>query len=267
MRVVTVILFVAGAFPLWQAWRSNRRTSLLQAVHWAVAAWLAWTALAVLALTADASARLDLLRYAALSLTGCAGVAVLGARRPAVSAWNFVVLALLAIMLLPLAENLLPGAPLLDNLRLLFLVMTLAIGVLNYLPTRLAGAAALVLLSCAGEIWSLAEPAGPLAYWGGPGSFAWLLLGLAPWAGYLMWRWRSVPASEFDRTWLDFRDRYGLFWGQRVRDQFNNAAHHAGWPAHLFWQGLLLRHTIPPPGREAQGEMLATLRALLKRFV
>lgn len=267
MRVVTVILFVGAAFPLWQAWRSNQRTSLLHAVHWLLAAWLAWTALAVLALTADGSARLDLLRYAALSLMGCAGVAVLGARRPGAGAWNFVVLALLAVMLLPLAENLLPGAPLLDNLRLLFLVMTLAIGVLNYLPTRLAGVASLVLLASAFEIWSLKEPTGPLAHWGGPESVAWLVLALGPWAGYVGWRWRSVPATEFNRVWLDFRDRYGLFWAQRVRDQFNNAAHHAGWPAHLFWQGLLLTHTIPPPDEEAQREMLATLRALLKRFV
>ena len=51
--------------------------------------------------------RVAALGYTALSLTGCAGVAVLGARRPGVGPWNFVLLGLLAVMLLPLAEGLL----------------------------------------------------------------------------------------------------------------------------------------------------------------
>jgi len=33
------------------------------------------------------------------------------------------------------------------------------------------------------------------------------------------WR-RGEEASEFDRLWLRFRDRWGLFWSQRVREQF-----------------------------------------------
>ena len=44
-------------------------------------------------------------RYTALCLTGCAGVAVLGARRPGVAAWHFVPLGLLAVLLMPLAEG------------------------------------------------------------------------------------------------------------------------------------------------------------------
>jgi hypothetical protein len=40
------------------------------------------------------------LRYLALCLTGCVGVAVLGARRPGVGAWDFVLLGLLAVLLL-----------------------------------------------------------------------------------------------------------------------------------------------------------------------
>jgi hypothetical protein len=38
--------------------------------------------------------------------------------------------------------------------------------------------------------------------------------------------------------WLDFRDRWGLVWGQRVREQFNHAAENAGWPIQLRWLGL-----------------------------
>src|SRR2546423_30545 len=101
---------------------------------------------------------LDPTRYLALCLTGCAGVAVLGARRPHVGAWNFVVLGLLAVMLLPLLETVIAGAPSLDVLRVLFLSATLGVGMLNYLPTRLAPAAVLAAFGCAGEIILLVAP-------------------------------------------------------------------------------------------------------------
>src|SRR5207248_7519218 len=98
-------LFLAGSVPLARAWKANRGTTLLHALAWSWVAWLAWAAAAAAdVLTSPDIA--DLCRYVALSFTACAGVAVLGARRPGVAAWNFVVAGLLAIMLLPLAENL-----------------------------------------------------------------------------------------------------------------------------------------------------------------
>ena len=89
----------AAVYPLWRAWRANRGTALAHAVGWAVAAWAAW--LAAFLFGGDGA----LGRYVALSLTGCAGVAVLGARRPHVGAWNFVVASLLAVLLLPVAQG------------------------------------------------------------------------------------------------------------------------------------------------------------------
>jgi hypothetical protein len=91
-------------------------------------------------------------------------------------------------------------------------------------------------------------------------------VGLAPWAGWFGWRRGYAPASEFDRIWLDFRNRFGLVWGQRVREQFNRAAAHAGWPITLYWQGLLRTPGAAMPDPETQDEIVATLRALLKRF-
>src|SRR5205823_3045479 len=85
-------------------------------------------------------------RYLALCLTGAAGVAVLGARRPHAGAWNLVVLGLLAIMLLPLGEHLVVGTPPLDGLRAFFLAATLTVGILNYVPTAVAIPA--LLLGC-----------------------------------------------------------------------------------------------------------------------
>jgi hypothetical protein len=267
MQVVYWLLFLSAAYPLWLAWQGNRQTSLIQAVNWAVVAWVAWLGVLGFAGSSDLTARLDVVRYLALCLTGCAGVAVLGARRPGVGAWNFVVLGLLAVMLLPVAEGLVLGGRSLHTLRILFLAATLAVGILNYLPTRLAPAAVLLATGCTWEILTLI-PLVPAAGWPGEQiSPGWLCLGLTPWAGWLGWRMAPPPRSEFDRLWLDFRNRFGLVWGQRVREQFNRSATHAGWPVHLFWQGLaLLNPGTAPPEPTILDDIVATLRALLKRF-
>src|SRR5947209_2243184 len=152
-------LFLSGFYPLWRAWQANRRTTLLQAVNWSVVAWASW-AWALLPGAGDSPAG-GTLGYLALCLTGCAGVAVLGARRPGVGAWNFVLVGLLAVLLLPLAERLRAPGPLpLAGPRAVFLAGTLAVGILlNYLPTRLAAAAGLLALACALEVVLLVDPA------------------------------------------------------------------------------------------------------------
>src|SRR5215831_6186566 len=99
------LLLLSSTYPIIVAWRAIRATTLRSAMMWASAAWLAWgSALFITDLHSGSVALL--LRYLALCLTGCAAVAVLGARRPGVIAWNFVVLAQLGILLLPIAEGL-----------------------------------------------------------------------------------------------------------------------------------------------------------------
>jgi hypothetical protein len=264
MRLLHGLLFLASAYPLWLAWRANRRTTLLQAVNWVVAAWVAWLGAVALCGPEAGPARRDTVRYLALCVTGCAGVAVLGARRPGVGAWNFVLLGLLAVMLLPLVQSMLLESQALDTVRLLFLGATLGVGVVNYLPTRLAVAALLVGAGCGWEILALARaPAGLSTVPLEPG---WLCLALAPWAA-LLGTWSApAPRSEFDRIWLDFRNRFGLVWGQRLRDQFNNAAANAGWTVTLSWQGLLRLAGGAAQEPEELDAIVATLRALLKRF-
>src|SRR5207237_694189 len=145
--------------------------------------------------------------YSALSLTGCAAVAVLGARRPGVSAWNFVVVALLAVDLLALAECLLTAGTLqLNVFRLACLAGPLVVGVLNYLPTRLAPAALALLIGCALELAALIRVARtgqerPLVLEAG-----WLAIVFTPWVAYSCLRRGDAGASEFDRLWLDFRN-------------------------------------------------------------
>jgi hypothetical protein len=202
-----------------------------------------------------------------LSLTGCAAIAVLGARRPGVHAWNFVVVALLAIELLPLAESLLTAGSLRLNLScLLCLGGTLAVGVCNYLPTRFAPAACALLFGCALELGALVTAPGTGQEPRSILEAGWIAIACTPWIAYASVRSSPAAPSEFDRLWLGFRNRFGLVWSQRLREQFNRSAANAGWPVLLRWQGLRLLPGTPPPQPAAQSLMLATLRALLKRF-
>ena len=131
------LLLCNGYYPFWRVWRSNRATTLRQAIGWAGCAWLAWIAAAwVSAAWPVVDVRLP--RYVALCLTGCAGAAVLGARRPVAGAWNFVVISLLVVLLWPVAEGW--GDPRLNVFNATFLSAALAVGVLNYLPTRMVAA-------------------------------------------------------------------------------------------------------------------------------
>jgi hypothetical protein len=244
------IVLLGGFFPLARAWRANRRTPLKHAVGWAMAAWAGWVAAA-----AWPGAGGGLTVYLALCLTGCAGVAVLGARRPGAAAWNFVVASLLAVLLLPVGRGL--GVPRPEPWHLAFLGVTLGVGVVNYLPTRLSLAVLFVAAGCGVELARLAAvgPAGDLA--------GRALVALAPWVGWGVVAGAPRPAAELDRLWLAYRDRFGLVWGQRMREQFNRAAANAGWPVCLTWQGLASTAGGAPP---RTAEAVATLQAVLKRF-
>src|SRR6188472_3091553 len=96
------LAILAGLYPIFCAWQANRRTSLRDAMLWTTAAWISWAGPMSLFGT-----RASL--FIALSLTGCASVAVLGARRPHVLAWNFVVFGLFGVLALPLVEGWLIG--------------------------------------------------------------------------------------------------------------------------------------------------------------
>ena len=242
-----MILLLGAAWPLWNAWHATAATTLRHALVWAAAAWAAW----LLAL----ATRADVATYLALSLSGCAGVAILGARRPGVGAWNFVVAGLLAVFLLPVAQGW--GTPRVETAQQIFLGATLAIPVLNYLPTRLGLAGSLCGLGCAAELARLSGlhiAAGQDA--------AYLCLAAAPWLGLLARR-RGGSHSAFERVWRDYRDRFGFMWGQRAREQFNRAAENAGWAVRLTWGGLERTGKGAVPCEE---ELLRTLFAVLKRF-
>src|SRR5689334_4286773 len=98
MHLLAGILLLSAAYPLGVAWLKNRRSPLRHPLLWAWLAWLVWLVVVgggALQPVFDG----PLGRYLALCLTGCAGVAVLGARKPIAAAWHFVVVGLLAVLL------------------------------------------------------------------------------------------------------------------------------------------------------------------------
>jgi hypothetical protein len=260
-----VLLGIVLGWLLWlfrRAWQANRSTSLAHAIVWIALATLSW--LAVLGDATRDQNTLQSYRYVALCLTGAAGVAVLGARRPYGGAWNFVVLGLLAVMLLPWIESLMLSRDLNDPLRIVFMGATIAVGLCNYLPTRWAVAALLAGVGCAGEMLELFAPGRFSNQWL---SAARCALAMSPCAAWVCWLIPPARKDAFDVLWLDFRDRFGLFWGQRAREQFNLAARNAGWPVVLTWRGLRETEACTNMPAAAEGEMLHTLQAVLKRFM
>lgn len=252
MRWVGVLGALVAAIPIAAACRANRRTALAHAVAWAAAAWLAWLSAAVE--EARTSAPHPALRYVALCVTGCAGVAVLGARRPGVAAWNFVVAGLLVVLLRPLWERVGPFR--LEGPYLVFLSVVLAVGLINYVPTRLGLAAIVLGFACVLEALPATTGEGFGTELDSAGR---LVLAMAAWLAWTATRWSGVDA--FDALWLSCRDRFGWLWASRMLEQFNHAATHAGWAVRLTRRGLSV-----PAGAEVPPEALETLRAVLKRF-
>jgi len=252
MSAVLGIVLLSDLIPLVRAIRANWGTPLIHALFWAFAAWLAWAG--VVATQSYLGREAPALSWLALALTGCAGMAVLGARRPGAGAWHFVVLALLAILLLPLAQGW--GDLRLHPAWIALLAGAMAVTLFNYLTTGLGLAALVLAAGCGLETAALAMPRdahGGLIYVGR------MLVALSPWIGWALLKSRRPARSQFDRLWVSFRDSYGLTWSLRTREQFNRAAANEGWTSRLGWRGL---HGSTCNQIEEQ----KALGALLKRF-
>lgn len=240
MGAVWGLLILGGLYPMWRAWRAARGSTVRHALAWAAAAWLAWAA------TAWRGG--DALHVIAPSLTACAGVAVLNARRPHAYAWHFVVAGLLVLLLRPLWEGL--GELRLSGLHLTALAVALAVALGNYVPTRLGLAALLLLGWCAADLARLSGRDDIDL------TLVWSILAAVPWLAWLCVARR--PASAFDADWLTFRDRFGFVWAALVREMFNNGARNAQLPAELHWSGLR--------GEADAEKARMLLKALLQRF-
>ncbi len=211
--------------------------------------------------------------FAAAATSFCPLISLLGAKRPQDRGWHFIVGTLWAILILPVAESLVlrhGQMPDVAGARSWFMLILIAVGIINSLPTRfwLAG-----LIFAAGQVAMLAaslpivrdrvDQSTPLA------GLALCSLGVII-AAMLALRRHHVPSS-LDSAWLDFRDRFGLLWGLRVAEQVNVAARTAEWPFSLRWRGFvddegdsLDANSLSADTRQALEQVLNNL---LRRFV
>jgi hypothetical protein len=206
------------------------------------------------------------LYFAALMTTFCPVVAMLGAKRPQHRAWQWIVLSLWIVLALPAGEWLLFATRQeVHPARGWFLVVLIALGALNYLPTRSWLAA---LLFAAGQV-ALLSPFLPLIAQAAPLPRQ-LGLGLivAALAASAAWPRGATPAEPLDRLWRDFRNLFGAVWALRVAERMNAAAVQNGWPVRLTWAGFQSGDSpgAEPIAAETREPVAKTFRSLLLPF-
>ncbi|NOZ39526.1 MAG: hypothetical protein GXP24_04790 [Planctomycetes bacterium] len=211
---------------------------------------------------------LSAFHFAIAATTVCPLVAVLGAKRPQDRGWQWVVLTLWIVLVWPAAQAVMLPAGIRLELFVawkLFLWGLIALGLINFLPTRNWRAAILV---AAGQIVLLREH-----LWLGESlSPAWdQLVGV----GCLLSATTLVSCrrpeatdrlSSFSEQWKSFRDRYGTFWALRILGRVNQTAELRDWPLRLHWSGFETQKNQQPTETQL-AELGQALATLLRRFV
>ncbi len=276
-------IVIVGAAALYRCRSQLAGTTLLAPWRWAMFSFVALVS-AELALMLPSLASSDwivYLRYAAGITTFATQMAVMGSKRPQDRSWQFVVLSLLAVLLLPAANSLLrsPVPWTIDSPWRWFLLVLLLVGLANYVATRYWPSSLLFAIGQSivlGEHlpWPVSNLAGASKV---TGLVALVAAGLLVAFQFPRRRRRTDPV---DRLWIDFRDLFGSMWSLRIAQRFNASAVMYQWPAHITWRGLSARspraatadHVEPaddgPSNDAATHEaMCRNLRTLLRRFV
>ena len=210
----------------------------------------------------DPAARAVFWPYAAVTASMCPLVALFGAKRPQSGPWQFVVLGLWIILMLPALESLVVGRsePDTAGLRVAFMWVLVACGVVNYMATRFAFAATLAAVAQGLCVARLLCPL-PAAWAPTVDLTAAVLAALAVVACH----WPLPrPANRADRLWLDFRDRFGAVWALRVMVRMNVLTEHRGWPVRVRWSGFILDPQATPVEVES---FQRSFTMLLRSFV
>jgi len=217
------------------------------------------------------------LRFAVACLSFCPPMAILGARRPQHQAWGFIVLSLWVILALPALETALlqPDQPLeIHDARSWFLILLIAIGCINHLPTRFGVSAVLFGL---GQV-ALFSPHLPM--WGDfllvrtqlsesdlgtlcvtAGMFLIVIAALLALVLSLKKRNRTGQIDHLDLLWLTYRDGYGAVWSLRVMERMHAID---SLDATLGWRGFQ-----PSPAEwstETRAAVATSFRGLLRKF-
>jgi hypothetical protein len=279
--------------------RRARGTTLAAPLAWAIASAavlalvegaLAWNGPAVSASTAS------LLRYAAAVGTFCPLMAVLGAKRPQDRGWQWIVLSLWIILLVPAGQawaSRSAGELELAPMWRLMLGALIALGLLNYLPTHHAFATAMIAVAQMGLLEDYFTAPSSDSATHRLGAAALLAVAAIRIAGS---RRRSYAAAlsngaappddqlaPFTQRWLAFRDAWGAFWALRILHRVNETATLSHWPVRLQWNGFVpvdatpLHDPLPPASRQSEvqnpkskilpgAHIQQTLDSLLRRF-
>jgi hypothetical protein len=265
----------AGLAVLLSRRRAIGQTTLAAAWWWSLVAVVGWAGAELVAsfsATNGASAGIAPLRLAAIALSLCPIVAVLGAKRPQHKAWNFVVLSLWGIMALPAAETFFlhrGERVVVGDIRGWFLWILVLLGPINFIPTRY-WLASLVL--AAGQVVALSPHLALLRgrLFSQPEVVGLVLTSAGLVVAWLASRRAMAAVNPYDRLWLDFRDTFGLFWGLRVQERVNAAARQQGWDFELTWSGLRQRAdgaSLAAIDASLGPTLRTTIKGLLRRFV
>jgi len=224
------------------------------------------------AITAASSDWRAVARYIAAVTTLAPFTALLGAKRPQNHVWQFVVVTLQAVLILPTLRAWLLGAGIEDlhPALLVLLVVILGMELLNYLPTAHWLTAILVAIS---QGILLAPYVANVGTWFTSDAARLLAVALVDLGILLAFVPPRPPRDRLnplDALWLEFRNAYGAVWSLRVAARLNAAADVCRWPVRLEWSGLKLHDrtldTEPLPS-ELQRAVWTNMRSILRRFV
>ena len=211
------------------------------------------------------------LRFAVAASTLCPLVAVLGAKRPQDRGWQWIVLSLWLIVVWPAAQALAhPAGPRVELFTpwKMFLAGLVAMGPLNYLPTRHWLASMLV---AAGQLILLSDYLGisTLNEWQLPSALACFAIAAMTVALRRKEHGMTEQTLKDDtERWLRFRDGFGAFWAIRVMQRVNETAGLRNWPVRLAWTGFesATGEKSPELNKVQNEEIEQTFDTLLRRF-
>ncbi len=278
IAATTLALFLAVGAMLRRA-SALRGTTLLATWGWSLAALCAVAGCAdYLASYVDTRPEwTGRLEYFAGCVTFCPLISLLGAKRPQDRAWQFIVVTLLVVLLLPAAESWLYRPRSVFELHPAwgwFLWILLAIELFNAAPPRMRRSG---LLTVTAQL-ALLNPQLPLLANLGCEShvvFAMLLFSLAALLWSVDFPVPPIMSLNWNTVWLDFRDSFGAIWAVRIAERFNASATVCQWNVRLGWHGFETadeRKTARGDAGNAEAielsePMQTALLALLRRFV
>ena len=202
------------------------------------------------------------LRYVGSASTCCPLMALLGAKRPQDVGWQWIVVTLWIVLVLPVGETLVlwqGGALEIGPFRKWFLVILMLVAIGNYGLTRFA----LPVLLCVLGQAVLLQPHLPLVIdvpGGRLSGFALVCFGICVAFGQTRRRGKS---DGWNTVWIDFRNAFGLVWSLRIMERLNATSRLSDWDAQLGWFGFERFESM----EEHNLEFERAVRTLLRRFV